>query len=142
MILDFKQIQASIPHRYPFLLVDRVLEVRAGEYCKVVKNVSGSEPFFQGHFPNNPVMPGVLIVEAMTQAAGIAISQSKPNPSEVAFLLGSIDSSRFKRPVTPGDQLVLEAWILSERKNFSFIKGKACVDGKVVATADVKLMIT
>ncbi len=141
MMLDFKQIQDAIPHRYPFLLLDRVLEVKEGTYCKAVKNVSGSEPFFQGHFPNNPVMPGVLIIEALTQAAGIAISQSKANPSDVAFLLGGVDSSRFKQPVVPGDQLILEAWILSERKSFCFIKGVACVNEQVVATADVKLKL-
>jgi 3-hydroxyacyl-[acyl-carrier-protein] dehydratase len=117
-MMDVKEIREYLPHRYPFLLVDRVLELNAGESIVAIKNVSVNEPFFNGHFPDHPVMPGVLIVEAMAQAAGILgfkTMDKKPQDGSIYYFVGA-DDLRFKRPVVPGDQLKLEASIISERR--------------------------
>ena len=138
--LDIQRILELLPHRFPFLLVDRVLNYDiTGEHkvLKAIKNVSFNEPFFQGHFPNKPVLPGVLILEAMAQATGILAFTmvGKPQPGEL-YYFASIDNARFKRPVVPGDQLVLEVEYLKERRGIAKFTGVASVNGEVVCTAD------
>jgi len=125
-------IQKFLPHRYPFLLVDRVLEMEKGKSIAALKNVSVNEAFFQGHFPGRKIMPGVLIVEAIAQAGGILLYHSIPEPEKKLVLLSKIDEARFRRPVVPGDQLRLEAEILKLKSRVCQIKGRALVDGEVV----------
>ncbi|MBS4032765.1 MAG: 3-hydroxyacyl-ACP dehydratase FabZ [Clostridiales bacterium] len=132
-ILD---IQSILPHRYPFLLVDKVLEVIPGERARVIKNVTINEPFFQGHFPGYPVMPGVLIVEAMAQAGALAILSMEENKGKLALFTG-IDNLRFKRQVVPGDTLTLELEITKMRGPLGKGRGTATVDGKVVAAGEL-----
>ncbi|MDY5778688.1 MAG: 3-hydroxyacyl-ACP dehydratase FabZ [Succinivibrionaceae bacterium] len=139
--MDIQRILELLPHRFPFLLVDRVLNYDiTGEHkvLKAIKNVSFNEPFFQGHFPNKPVLPGVLILEAMAQATGILAFTmvGKPQPGEL-YYFASIDNARFKRPVVPGDQLVLEVEYLKERRGIAKFTGVASVNGEVVCTADL-----
>lgn len=139
--LDIQEILQLLPHRYPFLLVDRVVHYEMSEERKVlraIKNVSFNEPFFQGHFPERPVFPGVLILEAMAQATGILAFRmvGKPNPGEL-YYFASIDNARFKRPVVPGDQLVLDVEYLKERRGIAKFTGVATVDGEVVCSADL-----
>ncbi|SIS45874.1 3-hydroxyacyl-ACP dehydratase FabZ [Neptunomonas antarctica] len=137
--MDVKEIREYLPHRYPFLLVDRVLELVPGESIVALKNVSVNEPFFTGHFPEHPVMPGVLIIEAMAQAAGILgfkTMDKKPEDGSIYYFVGS-DKLRFKRPVVPGDQLKLEASILSEKRGIWKFAVKASVDGAIVSTATI-----
>ncbi|WP_294461831.1 3-hydroxyacyl-ACP dehydratase FabZ [uncultured Ruminobacter sp.] len=139
--LDIQQILNLLPHRYPFLLVDRVLDYcTEGEHktLKAVKNVSFNEPFFQGHFPGKPVLPGVLILEAMAQATGILAFTMVGKPeSDELYYFASIDNARFKRPVVPGDQLILEVEYLKERRGIAKFTGVASVDGEVVCSADL-----
>ena len=139
--LDIQDILQLLPHRYPFLLVDRVVHYEMSEERKVlraIKNVSFNEPFFQGHFPERPVFPGVLILEAMAQATGILAFRmvGKPNPGEL-YYFASIDNARFNRPVVPGDQLVLDVEYLKERRGIAKFTGVATVDGEVVCSADL-----
>ena len=137
--LDIHQILRKLPHRYPFLLVDRVLEVEAGKYCKAIKNVSINEPFFVGHFPVRPVMPGVLLIEAMAQAAAIlafATQGTQAGDDRVVYLVG-IDGARFKRPVEPGDQLVLEAWVERIKGGIHKYRTRATVDGQLAVEAEI-----
>ena len=140
--LDIKEILDRIPHRYPMLLVDRVLDMVPGKSIKALKNVSINEPFFTGHFPHHPVMPGVLILEAMAQAAAIFSFADetglKPVDGEAVYYFVGIDAARFRKPVLPGDQLIIE--VHAERLGRSICKyqSKAFVDGEVVAEA--KLM--
>ncbi len=139
--LDIQRILELLPHRYPFLLVDRVLNYEISEERKIlkaVKNVSFNEPFFQGHFPSKPVLPGVLILEAMAQATGILAFTmvGKPQPGEL-YYFASIDNARFKHPVVPGDQLILEVEYLKERRGIAKFTGVASVNGEVVCTADL-----
>src|SRR5699024_10545309 len=112
--MDIKQIKETIPHRYPFLLVDKVNEIEEGKRVVCLKNVTANEPFFQGHFPDYPVMPGVLIIEALAQAGAIAVLGKEQNKGKVGFLAG-VDKCRFKKQVTPGDQLRLEVEIIREK---------------------------
>lgn len=140
-MLDFQQIQNALPHRFPFLLIDRVLEIDPGKYCKALKNVSGGEEVFQGHFPGSSVMPGVLVVEAMAQAGGIAIFSSVSHLENPSIFFAGIEQARFKRPVVPGDQLILETELKSQRQSLWVFKCKASVDGLQVAQAEVKIMI-
>ena len=137
-MLMLEDIKKMLPHRYPFLLIDRVLELEQGKRCKALKNVTGTEPFFQGHFPGNPVMPGVLIVEAMAQACGIAANALEPDVSRMWLLFAGIDKARFKRPVVPGDQLIIEAEYLAHRMNIWSFAVRATVDGKLVAQAEIR----
>ena len=137
--MDINQILQHLPHRYPFLLVDRVLEIVKGERITALKNVTINEPFFPGHYPHHPVMPGVLVIEALAQTAAILSFQSlgdKPDSKSVYYFLG-IDNARFKRPVVPGDQLILEISITANRRGIWKFSGSAKVDGKVAAEAQL-----
>ena len=137
--LDINEIVKYLPHRYPFLLVDRVVELEEDKRVVAVKNVTINEPFFPGHFPNHPVMPGVLIVEAMAQAAAVLSFKSMgvmPDENSLVLFAG-IDNVRFKRPVTPGDQLVMEVEIVNSKRNIYKYHGVARVDGQVAAEADL-----
>jgi 3-hydroxyacyl-[acyl-carrier-protein] dehydratase len=138
-MMDVNEIREYLPHRYPFLLVDRVLELEKGDSIVAIKNVTVNEPFFNGHFPDHPVMPGVLIVEAMAQAAGILgfkTMDKKPQDGSIYYFVGS-DKLRFKRPVVPGDQLKLEAKVMSERRGIWKFDVKATVDGDLVSSATI-----
>ena len=134
-------IQSVLPHRYPFLLVDRILEAVPGERAKGLKNVTINEPFFQGHFPGYPVMPGVLIVEALAQVGAFAILSMVENKDKLALFAG-IDNLRFKQPVVPGDTLLLEMEITKMRAPIGKGRGTATVDGKVVATGELLFALT
>ena len=137
--MDINQILNHLPHRYPFLLIDRVTEFNKGESLTGIKNVTINEPFFQGHFPQRPVMPGVLILEAMAQATGLLAFRTLEQTAEretLYFLVG-MDKVRFKRPVEPGDQLVLQARLLRTRRGIWVFDCDASVDGKVVASAAI-----
>ncbi|MCP4789352.1 MAG: 3-hydroxyacyl-ACP dehydratase FabZ [Gammaproteobacteria bacterium] len=139
MIMDVKEVREYLPHRYPFLLVDRVTELNLGESITAFKNVTVNEPFFNGHFPDHPVMPGVLIIEAMAQAAGILgfkTMDKTPQDGSIYYFVGS-DKLRFKRPVVPGDKLLLNASILSEKRGIWKFECKATVDGDLVASATI-----
>jgi 3-hydroxyacyl-[acyl-carrier-protein] dehydratase len=137
--LDIEAIMRQLPHRYPFLLVDRVLECVAGKHCVALKNVTFNEPFFQGHFPHRPVMPGVLIIEAMAQAAGIlAFKTAKVVPDvNTRFYFVAIDKARFRKPVEPGDQLLLKVALARSFKGIWKFECVAEVDGKEVASAHI-----
>ena len=135
--MDIHEILEYLPHRYPFLLIDRVVEVVPGKSIHAYKNVTINEPFFVGHFPHHPVMPGVLIMEALAQAAGILsfkTEDKKPTQSDVFYFAG-IDDSRFKRPVMPGDQLHLDVEIERQMRGVWKFKGEARVDGQLAAEA-------
>jgi len=131
--IDIEKIQRILPHRYPFLLVDRVLKLNAGVSITALKNVTSNEPFFQGHFPQYKVMPGVLIVEAMAQAGGILLYYSIPDAEKKIVLLSKIDEAKFRKPVVPGDQLKLEVKIIKLKNRFGHVEGKAYVDDELVA---------
>jgi 3-hydroxyacyl-[acyl-carrier-protein] dehydratase len=142
-LMDIHQILEHLPHRYPFVLVDRVLEIELGNKIKAVKNVSINEPFFPGHFPHHPVMPGVLIVEALAQAAAILSFKTgnyMPSDDSVYYFAG-IDKARFKKPVSPGDQLILEVSIDRILKGIWKYNCSASVDGKLVAEADIMCIL-
>jgi beta-hydroxyacyl-ACP dehydratase FabZ len=134
MVFDITSIMQNLPHRYPLLLVDRVLELVKNERIVALKNVTFNEPFFQGHFPGTPIMPGVLIIEAMGQAGGVLVSQSFPpeNQGRLIYFMG-FDKVRFRKPVVPGDQLILKLEILKLRSKVVKMAGIALVDEKIVA---------
>ena len=136
-MIDVREIMAAIPHRYPFLLLDRIVELDPRERIVAWKNVTINEPFFAGHFPGAPVMPGVLIVEAMAQAgAYLVLSQIADAQSKLVFFAG-IDNARFRRPVGPGDRLVLTLDVLKLRPRNAKMHGVATVDGEIAAEADI-----
>ena len=138
-MLDIQHILRKLPHRYPFLLVDRVLELEKGVRIKALKNVTINEPFFPGHFPARPVMPGVLMLEALAQAAALLSFESlddDPDEDTVVYFAG-IDNARFKRPVGPGDQLILEASIDRHKSGIYRYKTRATVDGFLAVEADL-----
>jgi 3-hydroxyacyl-[acyl-carrier-protein] dehydratase len=135
-ILDIDAIREILPHRYPFLLVDRIVEL-GPERIVGIKNVTFNEPFFTGHFPNFPVMPGVLIIEAMAQTAGVLILREIPDRDSKVVLLASVEYAKFRRPVRPGDQLRMELTILKRKASVIKGAGKATVDGQLVAEAEV-----
>ena len=136
------EIKRVLPHRYPFLLVDRILSMELGQHIVGLKNVTVNEPFFSGHFPNNPIMPGVLIVEAMAQVAGIlALLTTPENLGNQNIFLMSLDKVRFRRPVVPGDQLILDLKVLRGGKKFFKMEGKATVDDTLVAEAELVAMV-
>jgi beta-hydroxyacyl-ACP dehydratase FabZ len=135
-ILDINEIRAILPHRYPFLLVDRIVELEA-ERIVGIKNVTHNEPFFTGHFPDFPVMPGVLIVEAMAQTAGVLVLKTVPDRDRKLVLLVAIENARFRRPVVPGDTLRMEMKVLKRKASVAKMAGVATVDGLVVAEVEV-----
>jgi len=139
-MLDVQQIKEIIPHRYPFLLVDKVIEKEEGKRVVGIKNVTINEPFFAGHFPEYPVMPGVLILEALAQVGAIAVLDMEGNKGKIGFLAG-IDKCRFKRQVKPGDQLRLEVEITRMKGPIGKGKGIATVDGEVAAEAEIMFAI-
>lgn len=140
MILNSNQIQEIIPHRYPFLLVDRVIEMEPGQYCKAIKNVTANESQFQGHFPEQHVMPGVLMIEALAQTGAILILSLEENKGKIAYFAG-IDKCKFKQKVVPGDQLELEIQITRMKGPIGVGVAKATVNGKVAVTAELKFAV-
>jgi 3-hydroxyacyl-[acyl-carrier-protein] dehydratase len=141
MRLDYADIIRHLPHRYPFLLVDRVVEVADGKRLVAVKSVSANEPFFAGHFPGRPIMPGVLICEALVQAGGLLAKCSTDGlPAERGVVLAGLERVRFRRPVLPGDQLRLEVELVHKRPPLWRMRGRALVDGKVAAEAEFLTM--
>jgi beta-hydroxyacyl-ACP dehydratase FabZ len=135
-ILDVNEIRTILPHRYPFLLVDRIIELEADRVVGI-KNVTVNEPFFTGHFPDFPVMPGVLIVEAMAQTAGVLVLRSIPDRENKLVFLVSVDAARFRKPVVPGDQLRLEMKVIKRKGSVAKMAGAATVNGVLVAEAEV-----
>jgi len=137
--LDIHAIMRQLPHRYPFLLIDRVLDCKPGESLTALKNVTINEPFFPGHFPHHPVMPGVLILEAMAQATGLlafATLGKPPSDNELYYFVG-IDKARFREPVEPGDQLIFKVRIEAQKRNIWKFSGVAEIDGRVAAEAEL-----
>ena len=146
MLYNVVEIQKILPHRYPFLLVDRITELKRGEFIEGYKNVSISEPVFQGHFPDHPIYPGVMIIEGMAQAGGVLAFKSMDNASQeeienkVVYFM-SIDKAKFRSPVTPGDQLIYKINVIKNKGAVWQLDAKAYVDDKVVAQAELKAMI-
>lgn len=137
--MDVNEIRQYLPHRYPFLLVDRVIELNLNESIIAYKNITINEPYFDGHFPNHPIFPGVLIIEAMAQAAGILgfkTMDKKPEDGSIYYFVGS-DKARFKRPVVPGDRLQLEAKIVTEKRGIWKFECRATVDGELACSATI-----
>ncbi|MCC7174197.1 MAG: 3-hydroxyacyl-ACP dehydratase FabZ [Bryobacterales bacterium] len=135
-ILDIEEIRTILPHRYPMLLVDRILELEP-ERIVGIKNVTVNEPFFQGHFPDFPVMPGVLIIEAMAQVAGVLVLKGIPDRASKLVLLAGVDNAKFRRPVLPGDQLRIEMKVIKKKASVAKMQGVATVDGAVAAEVEV-----
>jgi 3-hydroxyacyl-[acyl-carrier-protein] dehydratase len=135
MILDTLGIQALLPHRYPFLMVDSIVEIERAKRIVGIKNVSINEYYFQGHFPGRPVMPGVLILEAMAQTGGLLVLLEIPDRAKKILYFVAVDDARFRRPVVPGDQLRLEMNLTNWRKDYCKLEGKALVDGQIAAEA-------
>lgn len=135
-MIDNKEIQSILPHRYPFLLIDRIIEFEANKFAKGLKNVTINEPFFQGHFPGHPIMPGVLIVEAMAQVGGVLAFKSADVSNRVVYFMG-IDKARFRKPVLPGDALELVLTVTKCRGTIWGFKGEAFVEGALVAEAEL-----
>jgi 3-hydroxyacyl-[acyl-carrier-protein] dehydratase len=140
-MMDIKEIQKFLPHRYPFLLVDRIIEIEPGTKAVGIKNVTFNEGFFQGHFPGQPIMPGVLIIEAMAQVGGLLAFCSGVSVGKTVYFM-SIEKAKFRKPVVPGDQLRLEINVLHQRGNVWKFSGNAIVDQKVVAEAEFTAMVT
>jgi beta-hydroxyacyl-ACP dehydratase FabZ len=136
-MIDVVKIMESLPHRYPFLLVDRILEVEGTTRIVGLKNVTINEPFFQGHFPGHPIMPGVLIVEAMAQTGGLLLMGQVPEREKKVVYFMSLDNVKFRRPVVPGDQLRMEIEMLQFRGKIAKMKGVALVDGQVATEAEM-----
>jgi 3-hydroxyacyl-[acyl-carrier-protein] dehydratase len=140
-MMNIKDIQNLLPHRYPFLMVDRIVEIEPEKRAVGIKNVTINEEFFQGHFPGNPIMPGVLIVEALAQVAGILAFQSGASEGASVYFL-SIEKAKFRRPVVPGDQLRLEVSVLQFRGNVWKFAGNAFIEDKIAAEAEFTAMVT
>ncbi|HCH01735.1 MAG TPA: 3-hydroxyacyl-[acyl-carrier-protein] dehydratase FabZ [Vibrio sp.] len=137
--LDITEIRELLPHRYPFLLIDRVTDYQEEKYLVALKNVSVNEPQFTGHFPQLPIFPGVLILEAMAQATGLLAFKSFGAPSEnELYYFASIDNAKFRKPVVPGDQLIIEVEFIKDRRGIALFNGVAKVDGAVVCSAELK----
>ena len=137
--MNINEILRLLPHRYPFLLIDRVTDYKVGEFLRGYKNVTFNEPFFNGHFPQRPIMPGVMILEALAQATGLLAFRTvdrAANNDSLFFLVG-IDKARFKRPVEPGDQLALEVRVVNSKRGIWVFEGEATVDGRLAASAQI-----
>jgi 3-hydroxyacyl-[acyl-carrier-protein] dehydratase len=141
MILDITGIQSILPHRYPFLLVDAILEMEPKKRIVGIKNVSANEPYFQGHFPGKPIMPGVLILESMAQTGGLLLLQEIPDRENKLLYFVAIDNARFRRPVIPGDQLRLEMNVVAWRGTFCKLEGRASVESVLAAEATLMCMM-
>ncbi|SPQ01234.1 (3R)-hydroxymyristol acyl carrier protein dehydratase [Candidatus Sulfobium mesophilum] len=139
-MMNINEIMKFLPHRYPFLLVDRITDLKPGVSATGLKNVTMNEPFFQGHFPGQPIMPGVLIIEAMAQVAGVMAFRSGMEGKSVYFM--SIDNVKFRRPIVPGDQVIMDIKVLKQRGNVWKFSGSATVEGKVVSEAEFTAMVT
>jgi UDP-3-O-[3-hydroxymyristoyl] N-acetylglucosamine deacetylase/3-hydroxyacyl-[acyl-carrier-protein] dehydratase len=135
-VLDIARIMEFLPHRYPMLLVDRIVHMEAGQRIVGIKNVTINEPFFQGHFPGHPIMPGVLIVEAMAQAGGLLLMDQVPDADDKVVYFMTIDNVKFRRPVTPGDTLVFDLEVVQQRGGVCKMRGRALVEGKVATEAE------
>ncbi len=140
-MMDIKEIQKLLPHRYPFLLVDRIIDIEPGIKAVGIKNVTINEEFFQGHFPGHPIMPGVLIIEALAQVAGVLAFRSGISEGKSVYFM-SIEKAKFRKPVVPGDQLRLEISIVQQRGNVWKFSGNAVVEEKVVAETEFTAMVT
>lgn len=140
VVYSITEIMKILPHRYPFLLVDRIVELEPNKRIVGVKNVTINEPYFQGHFPGAPVMPGVLVIEAMAQVAAVLIYRDEKAGERLIYFAG-IENAKFRRPVVPGDQLRLEMEVLNRRSNFGKMIGRATVEGKLVAEAVISCVI-
>ena len=140
--MNITEIMQYLPHRYPFLLVDRIIDLQPGQSIVGIKNVTFNEPFFQGHFPGQPIMPGVLIVEAMAQVAGVLAFRSGMEGNGKVVYFMSIEKAKFRRPVVPGDQLRLDIKVLQQRGTVWKFSGAATVDGKLASEADFTAMVT
>jgi 3-hydroxyacyl-[acyl-carrier-protein] dehydratase len=142
-VVDIQKIMACIPHRYPFLLVDRVVEIDGDESGVGIKNVTINEPQFTGHFPDRPVFPGVLMIEAMAQTAGVLVVNARgaADPGVTSVLFTTIDKAKFRKPVVPGDQLRFHLTKITRKRNLWFYHGEARVDGALVAEADLSAMV-
>ena len=141
VVFDINAIKRILPHRYPFLLIDKIIDFKMDEKIVGVKNVTANEPFFQGHFPGQPVMPGVLILEAMAQTGGILLLNGVDNPGDMLVYFMGINNAKFRKPVTPGDQVVFELTMVSRRSKICTMKGRAFVDGHLVAEAEMMASI-
>jgi len=139
-IIDIEEIKKILPHRYPFLLIDRVIEVKQGECIKAIKNITYNEPCFQGHFPSKSIMPGVLIIEAFAQATALlgayGLDEVRNSENELYYLV-SVDKARFRKPATPGDQLIINVKFLSVKRGMWKFNASACVDSEEVASAEL-----
>jgi 3-hydroxyacyl-[acyl-carrier-protein] dehydratase len=134
-MMDIQKIKTYLPHRYPFLMVDRILEISATKVVGI-KNISVNEPFFQGHFPTRPVMPGVLVIEALAQLGGCVVLADPKNAGKMVYLIG-VDGFRFRKVAVPGDQLRLEAEMGRTKANFGTMKGQATIDGEEVCSGEI-----
>ncbi|SIQ49310.1 MULTISPECIES: 3-hydroxyacyl-ACP dehydratase FabZ [unclassified Bosea (in: a-proteobacteria)] len=142
-VIDIQRIMTSIPHRYPFLLVDRVVEINGEESGVGIKNVTANEPQFTGHFPGRPVFPGVLMIEGMAQTAGVLVVNARGAGEQVnTVLFTTIDKAKFRKPVTPGDQIRFHLTKMARRRNIWFYRGEARVDGTLVAEAEISAMVS
>ncbi len=141
VVFDINAIKKILPHRYPFLLIDKIIDFKLDESIIGVKNVTVNEPFFEGHFPGQPVMPGVLIIEAMAQTGGILLLNGVENPGDKLVYFMTINNVKFRKPVLPGDQLIFEVSLVNRRSKMAFVAGKAYVDGSLVAEADLSAAI-
>jgi 3-hydroxyacyl-[acyl-carrier-protein] dehydratase len=141
MTFDIQEILEFLPHRYPFLLIDRIVEFEPAKRLVAIKNVTINEPFFMGHFPGYPIMPGVLVVEAMAQAGGVIMMAEMPNRHEKLVVFTGIEKAKFRQPVTPGDQLRIEVQVLAFRTRAGRIQGRAFVDGKLACEATLTCQV-
>jgi 3-hydroxyacyl-[acyl-carrier-protein] dehydratase len=141
-MMSIDEIRATLPHRYPFLLVDRIRELELGRRIVGIKNVTINEPFFQGHFPDRPIMPGVLILEAMAQVGGVLAMKSVPTEGRPVVYLTGVDGAKFRKPVVPGDQLRFEIEVLKKRPPFWKMQARAYVESDLVCEAEMTAMVT